>query len=154
MDIPFLSLSYQQAQSINRFVDVVHSFFPFFALVAISILIEGLVRKQKKHYDSLIDYCLTITKLIFLTLLNLIALSQGLLGGCFIYYPQTWFNRKYLGIDEPYEFGLFGRQYIPENYYFILQSGYFVGAVVVLLTSYIFVKKRVPSLRFVRLELQ
>lgn len=138
-----LSLSFETAEQINRSVDILHSFFPALSFFAVYILFESLLPKKDK-FENLADRIITYIKLPFLLLLNLIVVSQGLLGGCVIYYPQKWFNQRFLGVEEPYEFGLFARHLFEPDQFWILRLFYIIASAVVIWRTWEFLRKRVP----------
>jgi hypothetical protein len=142
MNTALLSLSYETAEKINRAIDVTHSFFPTLSMLAIFFLLESFLG-NKEAFENAFDQWYTYAKIPLLALLNFIALSQGFLGGCAIYYPQVWFNRKYLGVDQPYEFGLFFRQSINPDFWWALRGLYLLGSLLILWRTWVFFKKRV-----------
>jgi hypothetical protein len=137
-----LSISFETAAQINRGVDVLHSFFPAFSLFAIYVLFEGFL-PHKEAFENTIDAIITYCKVCFVILLNLVVISQAVFGGCIIYFPQTWFNRRFLGIQEPYEYGLFARQAVPEDFWWALRLFYIFGMIIVLWRTWEFVDRRV-----------
>jgi hypothetical protein len=137
-----MNLTIEQAEAINTFVDKTHTFFPALSILAIIALIESYL-PYKQRYESRLDKIITQCKFGLIIFFCLIALSQGILGGCFIHIPQNWFNETYLGVKNAVPFGLFGRQYIPEQYWILLRIGYFFGSLFAVYRAWEFYKRRV-----------
>ncbi len=128
--MPFLPLTYEQAEHIYKFIDWIHPFFLYLDVIAVLALLESFLPTKTK-FESDLDRVLTYCKFAILFFFMLIALSQGFLGGCFIHIPQNWFSDTYLNGKYHNPFGLFGRQAIAEKYWPWLRLFYLVGSLLI-----------------------
>jgi hypothetical protein len=136
-------LDAQRVIAINTFVDEIHAYFPYLSVIAILILLESFLPPRQGFWNWFDEYTAYI-RFGFLILFSLIALSQGFLGGCFIHLPQNYLAQVYLGRDwVPY--GIFYREYIPQNWVIWLRVFYLFGSLLVTFQTWKFWKNRLRA---------
>ena len=132
------------ALEINQFIDRIHSpyYWSFFAVIAIIYLLEVFL-PEKKYLESGFDRWLTYFKISIVGLFALVAISQGVTGGCVIQIPQNWLARNYLGMEYWHPYGLVFREYLDPQYWIFLRIFYLLGSFLTLFVTWKFWKKRV-----------
>jgi hypothetical protein len=126
----------------NEFIDLIHSFFPTFSMIAFFILLESFL-PHKEYFESQFDKILNYSKIPFIAVLNLTLISQSILGGCVLFYAQSWLVKTFLNTELTYEFGLFGRENIDPSYHWLLRVIYILVTILVVYRTYQFFNKRI-----------
>ena len=119
----------QTALLINQWIDIIHNpnYWIIFWFIALYILLENnLFPKRdiipKSKYGKAIIY----SKLFILFFTFSIAVSQSLLGGCFITSIQNYLAINYLGREYWYPFGLVFRENFDPQYWIYLRLFYII----------------------------
>ncbi len=144
----WLNLTYEQAESINRTIDKYHDpyYWTFGAIVASFFLLESFL-PRRDHFESRFDRYYTHFKLSLIIFFTSIAISQGILGGCFIQIPQNWIARHYLNRPYWYPYGVVFRENFPENQWWLLRLIYLVVGIGIVYLAYKFWTKRVKNVK-------
>jgi Na+-translocating ferredoxin:NAD+ oxidoreductase RnfD subunit len=139
----WLNLTYDQAVKINEDIDKIHNpyYWSFLAVIGGIFLLDSFL-PEKQHFESKFDKYFTFFKWSIIVFFTLIALSQGLTGGCVVQIPQNWIAQHYLNRDYWYPYGPVFRELLPQQYWFILQISYFLGSLFTLWRARVFYKKR------------
>ena len=140
----WLNLTYEQAIKLNEDIDKIHNpyYWTFLAVIGVMFLLESFLPVKSK-FESGFDKYFTFFKWGVIIFFTLIALSQGLTGGCVVQIPQNWIAKTYLNREYWYPYGPVFRELLPERYWFVLQIGYFLGSIYALWRAIEFYKKRV-----------
>lgn len=142
MTFPLTSFINLKADKVNEFIDIFHSFFPGFCMLAVFFLLESYL-PYKEYFESKYDRFLTYLKIPFFAVLNLTLISQSFFGGCVLFYLQRWIIMTFLNQDLTYKFGLFGREYWNYDYLWLLRVIYFALTFLAVYLTYLFFTKRV-----------
>jgi len=142
----FINISYQQAESINQTIDRFHEpyYWSGFGLLAFLFILE-IFLPEKKYFKSAFDKYFTYFRFSIIILMTLVALSQGLAGGCVLQIPQNWLAQNYLGREYWYPYGLVFREHFPEKFWPILHFTYFVASLITPYFAYQYYQKRIKK---------
>jgi hypothetical protein len=133
-------LNAERVIAINQFIDWLHTSFPAISIIAAAILLESFL-PARKRFANIYDRWLTYIRFAAAIIFSLIALSQGMLGGCIIHIPQNYLAQQYLGRDWS-DYGLFYREFIDPALHLYLRIFYFLGGLFVTWCTWQFWKKR------------
>jgi hypothetical protein len=144
LNMTWLNLTVEQATQINESIDKVHNpyYWTFIAIVGVVFLFDSFLPIKSK-FESDFDRVFSYFKFYTIIFFTLIALSQGLSGGCIIQIPQNWIAQTYLDRPYWYPYGPVFRELLPEQYWFVLVLGYFFGSLFAAFRAYRFWQKRI-----------
>lgn len=142
----FINLSYQQAESINQTIDRFHEpyYWSIFGVFALLFALE-IFLPEKRRFSSQFDRYFTYFRFSIIILITLVALSQGLAGGCVLQIPQNWLAQNYLGREYWYPYGLVFREHVPQQFWPLLHFTYFLASLITPYFAFQYYQKRIKK---------